>query len=389
MKTGVILSALAGVLFSQTLAAPLVPAELAREAQNQELSSNAATPIAKRLAGTPVGTPIALPLATNNVATPIAKTPVGTPVGTPIAKRLAGTPVGTPIALPLATANGAAEEELAANKVFRRESQEDAMSPSVFAFAYLQPADEDNSEPITANKIFLAHGESSANKVFKRDLRLANDPADALSPSVFAFAYVQSADVNDSDLITANKVFKRGLIIASDPADGDASANKIFLADGESSVNKVFLAEGEASANKVFKRRLILASDPADGPVSANKGFLAEGEASANKVAKRDLILANDDLSSAGFYSIYWNAAADESLADGEASINKVFLADGEASANKVDKRGLILTDNDSKSAGFYSIYWNAASDESQDAAATLRGATAGAGPIAVPPLAN
>ncbi|KAH0843376.1 hypothetical protein AYO21_09940 [Fonsecaea monophora] len=335
MKTGVILSALAGVLFSQTLAAPLAPAELAREAQNQELS-NAATPIAIRLAGTPVGTPI-------------AKTPAVTPVGTPIAKRLAGTTVGTPIALPLGTPNGAADGELAANKVFRRESQEDALSPSVFAFAYLQPAEEDSSDLITANKIFLADGESSANKVFKRDIRLANDPADALSPSVFAFAYVHSADENDSDLITANKVFKRGLINASNPADGEASvnkifqvdgealANRIFVADGESSVNKAFLAEGQASANKVFKRRLILASDPADGPVSANK----------------------------------------------------VFLADGEASANKVAKRGLILTDDDSNSAGFYSIYWNAASDGSQDATATLRGATAGAGPIALPLLAN
>ncbi|OQV05432.1 hypothetical protein CLAIMM_10174 [Cladophialophora immunda] len=220
MKTEIFLSSLAGILFSQTLAAPLAPAQLAGEAQEQDLSSsNDATPVAKALGTTPFAAAAAkratdgdavynLPFYTSSTGSMARNTVYRREDAlTPLAVASAPAPAELDASYIFKRDDGrlptriASEEagDLAINYISKRGGEGDALSPPTFAHASARSADGSGGGPTAKNMI-------------KRDGRQAVNPRgdDMGSAGIYA---VYGAEADDESHDVASPV-KRGAAAA-------------------------------------------------------------------------------------------------------------------------------------------------------------------------------
>jgi len=199
MKSQIILSAFIGILFSQAFAAPLAPAELAQDQVLTVLNfAPVGTPVANRVASPPAGTPIAKRAADDRLILNLPFQVVATPVVTPAAKRAA---CDTP------TLCDSADVPIA-----KRAAQDDNDLPL--------RSTNGNIRGSGFNDIHLDDFDTgAADLVTKRD--------DALLPSVFAFAYVQTADEIGDDS-TANNMARRNTGSVSNPTNDDMSGSGFY-----------------------------------------------------------------------------------------------------------------------------------------------------------------
>ncbi|KIW91021.1 uncharacterized protein Z519_07915 [Cladophialophora bantiana CBS 173.52] len=221
MKTKIFISALAGILFSLTFAAPLAPTEPSHQADAQELPfANDATPVAKELAPTPVGTSIVKRASANDPAlhkpfyiaaapvdTPVAKRAAGndpilnqpfriaTPLAhTPVAKRAANdNPTNQPLRITALTDTPIVRRAVEDGNNLPQDNSDIGMHDSGLYAIYWTESTDDAREPVHVTKrdaippVASVDAENGGEMVAGRDSKRG----DALLP--FAYAYEQNA----------------------------------------------------------------------------------------------------------------------------------------------------------------------------------------------------